>query len=613
MRHLRSILYALVLAPAIWVLAGVGFTHDLSSRGREFFAAESISGLLLLVFAGILYAILAFAPVSPAGPVLAGAVYLGVAVWAWNSPEAYAGLWPAEVSKEGFDLSRPGYGLAVLLAIPLLGTALSARRWARYEPPVLPIIGEIGRFRGAAQAPGIPVSIEETTVLQTARNGDPAVPLTAARPDDRTVPMPPASADPTMAIPPAAASAPAGLTASTPPATSAASAPAGPTAATPPATSAASFPTGRTIATGPADADTEDLSVALAPAVPAADGADPTAAMPAATALPDDRTVTMPAATEERIAAATTAPVAAAKPALVTAPADLGQPWEPTIAVRTPEAEPTTVFVVSSDETTTVAARPAPSGPGKTAQANNSAITANSRIAEKASADQPATVSAEPATAAGEEATTAFAATPATTAGEEATETLASPPAAAAGEEATETLASPPAAAAGEEATETLAAPPAAAAGEEATTAFAKPGAEEATTAFAATPAAAAGAATTTASTAAPTKPAGEEATAALAGSAEEAATTAFAKVAEEEATTAFAKAGGEGATAAFAETADEADEEETHRLPEAAAIEAAAAELEDLTAPLRLSAPAVGGEPTAYIPAQRRPYPTEA
>ncbi|MFC7531390.1 hypothetical protein [Actinoplanes sp. GCM10030250] len=211
MRHVRSIFYALVLAPAIWVLAGVGFTHDLSSRGRELFAAESVSGLLLLIFSGILFAILTFAPVSPAGPVLAGAAFLGITVWAWNSPAAYAALWAPEVAKEGFDLSRPGYGLAGLLAIPLLGTALSARRWARYEPPVLPIIGEIGRFRGSAKVAGIPASIAETTVFR-AGTGHPAadltVPLGTPAAADRTVAMPAmpaASADRTVAMPIAAA------------------------------------------------------------------------------------------------------------------------------------------------------------------------------------------------------------------------------------------------------------------------------------------------------------------------------------------------------------------------------------------------------------------------
>jgi hypothetical protein len=190
MRHLRSIFYALVLAPCIWVLLAVGFTDDLSSRGRDFFAAESISGLLLLIFSGILFSILAAGPVSPAGPVLAGAAYLGVTVWAFNAPASYAALWAPEVAKEGFDLSRPGYGLAAVLAVPLLGTALSARRWARYEPPVLPIIGEIGRFRGAAKVAGTTVAAEQTTVIRTGVPADQTVAINIGAAGDRTAVVP---------------------------------------------------------------------------------------------------------------------------------------------------------------------------------------------------------------------------------------------------------------------------------------------------------------------------------------------------------------------------------------------------------------------------------------
>ena len=164
-RHFRSILYALVLAPAAWVLVGVGLTQNLTARGRDGFAVESFTGLLLLVLGGAAYGILIFAPISPAGPFLAGLTYLGVAIWAIWAPSAYAGVWPSDVTKAGFDLSRPGYGLAALLAVPLVLTALSARRWARYEPPVLPIIGQLGRARGAAPAPGTPIAIAETTVI----------------------------------------------------------------------------------------------------------------------------------------------------------------------------------------------------------------------------------------------------------------------------------------------------------------------------------------------------------------------------------------------------------------------------------------------------------------
>ena len=86
MRHFRSILYALVLAPAVWVLAGVGFTHDLTTRGRGDFAVESATGLLLLVLAGAAYGILLLAPISPAGPLAGGLTYLGLSLWALISP-----------------------------------------------------------------------------------------------------------------------------------------------------------------------------------------------------------------------------------------------------------------------------------------------------------------------------------------------------------------------------------------------------------------------------------------------------------------------------------------------------------------------------------------------
>ena len=165
MRHFRSILYALVLAPVVWVLVGVGLTHDLTARGRDGFAVESFTGLLLLVLGGAAYGILIFAPMSPAGPFLAGLGFLVVGVWAIEAPSAYAGVWPAGVTKPGFDLSRPGYGLAALLAVPMIVTVLSARRWARYEPPVLPIIGQIGRVRGAVPAPGMPIAVAETAVI----------------------------------------------------------------------------------------------------------------------------------------------------------------------------------------------------------------------------------------------------------------------------------------------------------------------------------------------------------------------------------------------------------------------------------------------------------------
>ncbi len=194
MRHFRSILYALVLAPAVWVLVAVGLTHDLTARGRDGFAVESLTGLVLLLLGGAAYGILVFAPISPLGPVVAGVVFLVVGVWAIEWPSGYAGRWPSGVVKDGFDLSRPGYGLAALLAVPLIMTVLSVRRWAGFEPVVLPIIGPVGRARGAAAVAGTPVAVMQTAVLEA----PPAGAFLANAFDERTtlIRMPGADAAP---------------------------------------------------------------------------------------------------------------------------------------------------------------------------------------------------------------------------------------------------------------------------------------------------------------------------------------------------------------------------------------------------------------------------------
>ena len=169
MRHLRSILYALVLAPVVWILCGVGFDPDLTGRAMDNGGPEELGGLALLLLAGAAYTILLFAPISPAGPLVAGLVFLGVGLWARMAPDSYAGLWPDDVAKGGFNLSTPGYGLVILLAIPLVSLALSARRWAAYEPPQVVFIGTIGRARGAARVAGTPMASERTTVIPRPR------------------------------------------------------------------------------------------------------------------------------------------------------------------------------------------------------------------------------------------------------------------------------------------------------------------------------------------------------------------------------------------------------------------------------------------------------------
>ncbi|RSM49880.1 hypothetical protein DMB66_44315 [Actinoplanes sp. ATCC 53533] len=192
-----------MLAPAVWTLCGVGFDQDLTGRARDDGGIESLTGVLLLVLAGAAYAILLFSPISPLGPLLAGLAFTGVGAWARLAPESYAGVWPANVAKGGFDLSTPGYGLAVLLAVPLLGTALSARRWRAFEPPEILLIGTIGRARGAARVAGTPMASERTTVIPQQRRAAEFVPGFGAPSADTTQIVGPGrqADDPTIAVP----------------------------------------------------------------------------------------------------------------------------------------------------------------------------------------------------------------------------------------------------------------------------------------------------------------------------------------------------------------------------------------------------------------------------
>ncbi|MFI5936664.1 hypothetical protein [Actinoplanes sp. NPDC051494] len=204
MRHLRSILYALVLAPVTWILLGVGFDPDLTGRALDNGGPEELGGLALLLLAGAAYTIMLFAPISPAGPLLVGLAFFGIGLWARMAPDSYAGLWPAEFAKGGFNLSTPGYGLVLLLAVPLISIALSARRWAAYEPPQVVFIGTIGRARGAAKVAGTPMAAERTTVISSppriSPSADETTVISSAEGDRTQVIKPAESPDATIRI-----------------------------------------------------------------------------------------------------------------------------------------------------------------------------------------------------------------------------------------------------------------------------------------------------------------------------------------------------------------------------------------------------------------------------
>jgi hypothetical protein len=146
MRHLGSFLLAVVLAPIVYLLTGVGLSAfgQATSRGVEERPMATVLSVATLAVAGGVYAVLVMARLSPIGPALAGFMFLATPAWLLLDPTSYvnavntldARFKILGVEILGIDLvGRSGVG--VLLAIPLIATLASPRRWSRYanRPP----------------------------------------------------------------------------------------------------------------------------------------------------------------------------------------------------------------------------------------------------------------------------------------------------------------------------------------------------------------------------------------------------------------------------------------------------------------------------------------------
>jgi hypothetical protein len=135
MRHVWSLLLALVLTPLIYASAGLSAVRLADARELGMTAGV---GLVAALVAGGLYALLVMARLSPVGPIVAGLVYLGVTLWTLLDRSGFEDLIPPDLFGEKGVLHRPvGMGTA-LLAAPLLLTVFSPRRWRRLAQPEAP-------------------------------------------------------------------------------------------------------------------------------------------------------------------------------------------------------------------------------------------------------------------------------------------------------------------------------------------------------------------------------------------------------------------------------------------------------------------------------------------
>lgn len=140
MRHLGSIVLSLILAPVIYLLAGIGLAEALgnSSTASRPDHLKVTLGILALVAAGLLYCLLVLTRISPIGPVLASLLYFTASVWALFAHDSLGRLLPDSVLGIHGAADLPLNGVSLVLAVPLLLTAVSPRRWRRYAQPPAP-------------------------------------------------------------------------------------------------------------------------------------------------------------------------------------------------------------------------------------------------------------------------------------------------------------------------------------------------------------------------------------------------------------------------------------------------------------------------------------------
>jgi hypothetical protein len=199
-RHLGSVLLALLVAPLGFVLTGRGLgglaevaAEAPQAEQTDYFAIITASAALGL--AGLGLALLVMARLAPLGPALAGAGYLAIGVWALVDREQMLDAFPGDLVGLADDRLTLAATVAPLLAVPLLVTLFIPRRWRRpdrrsqlierlYRPPVRRPYRPPGSPPAKSPAPAAAAPPRPTPTLTQPTVPQPAVPTTPVPPAD---------------------------------------------------------------------------------------------------------------------------------------------------------------------------------------------------------------------------------------------------------------------------------------------------------------------------------------------------------------------------------------------------------------------------------------------
>jgi hypothetical protein len=138
MRHIGSIVLAVIFAPIIYILTGVGmvkFAANSAASTTDWTAVGIGAGAL--VVAGALWAVLTMVRMSPLGPLLAGLMFVGAQVWALLDLANVVSTLGTSVLGISHAAEEPLNGPALVMAISMLATIFSPRRWRGKDKPAV--------------------------------------------------------------------------------------------------------------------------------------------------------------------------------------------------------------------------------------------------------------------------------------------------------------------------------------------------------------------------------------------------------------------------------------------------------------------------------------------
>ena len=132
MRHLLSIVLSLILAPLVYLSTGYATIKlaEATAKGSVS-VVPALLGVLAVGLAGALYSVLVLARLSPIGTVLAGLFFFAISIWALLAPAKFGRAMPDSVAGVA-GVATAGVGaVTFLIAVPLVVTVASPRRWRR--------------------------------------------------------------------------------------------------------------------------------------------------------------------------------------------------------------------------------------------------------------------------------------------------------------------------------------------------------------------------------------------------------------------------------------------------------------------------------------------------